>query len=71
MTLTEAQRISLSWLHMVGDSTHMPLYQSRGLPSLERRGLVTNIGGRGRDRKLVLTAEGKTVAAQVHAERHR
>jgi hypothetical protein len=63
MRLTEAQRVSLRCLGLVGDSQRMPHFQSRGLASLVRRGLAENVGGRGRDARIVLTPAGRELLA--------
>jgi hypothetical protein len=70
--LTDVQRVTLRALLQRGSSDYLTFFEERGLPSLERRGLVVQRGGRrpqGRGALRVLSAEGERVASLVAAAR--
>lgn len=65
MRLTYAQRVTLRALLRAGDSDHLTHFESKALPSLERRGLVVQAGGRraqGRGALRVLSTDGRAAA---------
>jgi DNA-binding MarR family transcriptional regulator len=69
---TYAQMVTLRALLERGDSDHLTQFQSKGLASLERRGLVVKQGGRrkqGRAALRVLSDEGKLAARRIEAAR--
>jgi hypothetical protein len=70
--LNDRQRLALRALLARSDSDHLSYYLNRSLPSLERRGLVVQQGGRrpqGRAALRVLSAGGRAVADALHETR--